>query len=96
MKIRPISDWVFIRLDPIEDIFGDTAIVRPDIAKSKPMWGTVVAVGPGKQVSVNEWIEMDVNVGDHVCIPWHTGADINIGKMQNVIVRYDEIMAVRE
>jgi co-chaperonin GroES (HSP10) len=94
MKIRPISDLVFIRLDQMEDTFGDTAIVRPDVAKSRPMWGTVVAVGSGKQVGVNEWIKMEVGVGDRVCVPWRTGADSEIDGVHGVIVRYDDIMAI--
>jgi co-chaperonin GroES (HSP10) len=94
MKIKPYNDYVFVALDRMEETFGDSLIVRSDVAKSKPMWGTVSAIGSGKQVGVNEWIKMGVGVGDRVCVPWRTGADIEIDGIQGVMVRYDDIMAI--
>ena len=90
----PTGDHVLIRLDKYEETFGASAIVRPDVAKSKPKWGEIVAAGPGRVSKKGVLIPMSLSVGDRVCVEWRTGADMAIGGREHVMVREPEILAV--
>lgn len=97
MKIRPIRDRVLIKLDHMEDNFGASGVVRPDVAKSRSLWGDVVAVGVGHTIRKAgrgfETVETGLLVGDRVCVPWRTGHDVTIGNMDCVMVRANDIIA---
>lgn len=86
MKLTPIVDGVFVQLDPLEETFGDSVIVRPDIAKEKPVWGEVLAV--------SALATRSVHVGERVCVPWRTGHDLTINGRLCVKVAEDQILAV--
>lgn len=93
-KIIPYKDRVVIKLDPMEDEFGDSTIIRPHVAKSKSLWGTVVTVGKGGRRINDEWFSFDK--GDRVCVPWRTGFDVVIDGHAHVITKADEIIAIEE
>jgi co-chaperonin GroES (HSP10) len=87
MKLTPIVDGVLVRLDPFEETFGaDSKLVRPDIAKEKPVWGVVLGV--------SALATRSVHVGDRVCVPWRTGHDLKISGRLCVKVAEDQILAV--
>lgn len=85
MKLTPIADGVLVRLDPLEETFGDSTLVRPDVAKEKPMWGEVLGVGRRAP---------SVHRGDRVCVPWRSGHDLRIGGRLCVMAREEQILAV--
>jgi chaperonin GroES len=74
--IKPISDLVLIRPSEVEDTFGSSKIVRPDVSKEKQTVGKVLAVGPGKIDESGNLCEMYVTEGDLVAYNFHSGFDI--------------------
>ena len=86
MNITPLPGRVLVKLDPMDETFADGGfIVRPDIAKEKPMNGTAVAVGAGCH---------EVDQGDRVSIPWATGTDLFIGGAFHVAIKERDILMV--
>lgn len=86
MKIRPLQDRVLVELDPLEDEFGLSGIVRPDIALDKPRTGTVLAAGPG--VSTKRGFRATtLRAGDRVYVPPARGVDLAIAGRMHVMVR---------
>lgn len=85
MRLTPVSDRVLVKLDPFEETFGASTLVRPDIAKDKPQWGEALATG--RKVTT-------VNPGERVFVPWATGADFKISGRLHVFVRERDILAV--
>lgn len=94
MKLTPIRDQVLVELDPQETEFGDSGIARPENAHDKPMWGTVVGVGPGKDNERGHFIPTELHVGDRVFVPWSTGQDLTIGGKPHVFIRERLIEAI--
>lgn len=97
MQLTPPLDKVLVRLDPIESTFGDSTIIRPDIAKEKPRWGEVLAVGPGRITRKGIRVEPGVHRGQRVLVPWQVGSDVKIGGRLCVVVsEHKDILAVEE
>jgi co-chaperonin GroES (HSP10) len=78
MRLRPVNDQVLVELDPFQ---SDSALVIPDIAKDKSIWGTVKDRGDhrwikrkGKDVKLS----VTVKIGDRVAVAWGTGHDLTI------------------
>ena len=96
MKLKPVQDQVIVRLDAFENNFEDSGIIRPGIAKEKPVWGEVLGVGPGNVSKKGVLIPTTLNTGDRVYVPWSTGSDVMQGDRMLVIVREHQIMAVAD
>lgn len=92
----PTGDRVLVRLDPMEETFDNTGLIRPDKAKDKPKWGTVVAAGAGRITEKGFLIPMSLAVGDKVCVEWRTGHDLAIKGRDHVMVRESDVLAVGE
>lgn len=96
MRLTPTGDRVVVLLDPLEETFGDSGLVRPDTCAEKPHWGEVIAVGPGRVTRKGVRVPPGVHRGDRVCVPWATGNDIYLNGRLAVNVREAEILAVEE
>ena len=70
MKFRPVFNNVVVTLEEASDTAGKEGIlVAPEIAKERPNYGTVVAVGP----DVNQ-----VKVGDKVMFAKYSGRTFEV------------------
>ncbi|MBE5781293.1 MAG: co-chaperone GroES [Clostridiales bacterium] len=94
MKIRPIGDMVLLKAkDQEKKSVG--GIIIPDTAKEKPMFGIVIAAGPGGNVDGKE-IEMHVKEGDEVIYRRYAGTDIKFENEDFILVRQSDIIGVVE
>ncbi len=92
LKIRPLDDRVVVEPMEAEEVTAG-GIVLPDNAKEKPQRGTVLAVGPGKQLDSGERGELSVAVGDEVIYGKYSGTDIEVDGLEVKILREGEILA---
>ena len=76
---------------------GNTAggIVLPDTAKEKPKEGKIVAVGEGKLLDSGERSGLQLKVGDRVLFSSYAGTEVKIDGEDYVIMREEDILAVR-
>lgn len=66
MKVRPMNDWVLVRLDPMPKTVG--SIVMPDIVSARDTHtATVISTGPGRSLPGGARAPMEVQEGDKVC-----------------------------
>ena len=83
--MKPLRDLIFIK--PLEP--GDltlNGIVIPDMAKSKPLSGTVIAAGP---------IVADVSVGDKVIYSRRVGSTAKVDRLtQYLVLREQDVLCV--
>ena len=95
MKIRPLHDRVIVMR---EDEEGKTkgGIIIPDTAKEKPVEGKVTAVGAGKIGDDGKKQPLEVKKGDRVLFGKYAGTEIQIGGVEHLIMREDDIIAVVE
>jgi chaperonin GroES len=94
-SIRPLYDRILVkRLDPESKTPG--GIIIPDNAKEKSIEGEVTAVGSGKLLDDGTIRPLDVKVGDRVLFGKYAGSEVRVNGEDRVILREDDIVAVRE
>ena len=95
MKIRPLHDRILIeRLEEKEGKKG--GIIIPDTAKEKPQEGKVIAVGNGKVTEDGKKIPLDVKAGDKILFAKYSGSEVKLDDKEYVVMREDDVLAVRE
>ncbi len=92
MKVIPLHDRVLLkRLEEQEVKKG--GIIIPDTAKEKPQEAKVVEVGKGRVTEDGKVIPLEVKKGEKVLIGKFSGTEVEIGGVEYVIVREEEILA---
>jgi chaperonin GroES len=66
----------------------------PDTAQEKPQRGKVVAVGKGKLLDSGERGKMSVKVGDEVFYGKYAGTDVEVNRIQYIILKEDDVLAI--
>src|SRR5919204_3876886 len=72
-KLKPLEDRIVVKPGEAEETTS-SGLVIPDTAKEKPVFGSVVAVGPGK-FEGGQRGPMDVSVGDTVIYSKYGGTE---------------------
>lgn len=93
MKIKPLHDRIVLKPSDKETTTA-SGIILPDSAQEKPLRGTVIAVGPGKQLDTGKLSQMDVSVGDVVLFGKYSGTDVQIEGEDLVILRQEDVLAI--
>lgn len=86
-NIKPIADRVLIEADAIESVM-ESGLIIPEGAKEKPLKGTVIEVGDGKEGEA-----MTLKAGDRVLYGKHAGTEITVDGRDYIIMRQADIMA---
>ncbi len=93
MKLRPLQDRLVVRR-----IDGETTtkggIIIPDSAKERPLEGEVIAVGSGKRLEDGSTVACDVKAGDRVLFGKYSGTEVQVGGVDHLILREDEVLGV--
>jgi chaperonin GroES len=92
MKVIPLHDRVLLRRNEEQEI-KKGGIIIPDTAKEKPQEAEVIAVGKGRISDEGKVIPLTVKKGDKVLIGKFSGTEVEIGGIEHVIVREEEILA---
>ena len=88
MKVKPLADRVMVKLEKNE---AKTAggIIIPDTAQEKTQTGVVVAIGDDKEV-------IKVSVGQKVMYDKYAGTQVKVDGVENLILKFSDIIAVIE
>ena len=94
MKLTPLADRVILTMvEPEETTKG--GIILTGAAKEKPSIAEVVSVGPGGTVDGKD-VVMTVKVGDKVIADKYAGTKGTLDKVEYVVVRQHDILAIVE
>jgi chaperonin GroES len=93
MTLKPLADRVVVKPSAAEERTKGGIIV-PDTAKEKPVWGEVIAVGPGKTSDEGKVIPLEVKVGDKVLYGKYSGTEVTIDGEELLIMRESDIFAI--
>lgn len=91
--LKPLADRVIIKPSVAEEKTKGGIIV-PDTAKEKPVWGEVIAVGPGRVTEDGKHIPMEVKVADKVLYGKYSGTEITIEGEEYLIMRESDVFAL--
>ena len=93
--LKPLNDRVVVKtVTPQEKTAG--GIFLPDSAQEKPQEAEVVAVGPGKTLDNGKVVALEVKPGDRIIYAKYGGTEIKLGAEEYVILRQDDILAIKE
>jgi len=87
-KLKPLGNRVIIKKSENIDR-TESGIILAGTAKEKPKWATVVAVGPGTDMT-----KMYIKPGDQVLCNSAGGTEVRIDKIDYIIHNQDDIIAV--
>ncbi|HXG37750.1 MAG TPA: co-chaperone GroES [Bacteroidota bacterium] len=93
MQLKPLADRVVVKPSKAEEKTKGGIIV-PDTAKEKPVWGEVIAAGPGRTTEDGKHIPMEVKVGDRVLYGKYSGTEVTIDGEELLIMRESDIFAL--
>lgn len=88
MEAKPTFDNVLIKANPIENK-TKSGFAIPDTAKQKPLQGSVIAVGPGK-----EGVNMNMVPGDEVLYMINAGTEITLDGEEFIIMKAEDIVLI--
>ncbi len=93
MTLKPLADRVIVKPSQAEERTKGGIIV-PDTAKEKPVWGEVVAAGPGRVSDDGKTVPMQVKVGDKVLYGKYSGTEVTVDGDELLIMRESDIFAI--
>jgi chaperonin GroES len=93
VNLKPLADRVIVKpMEAAEKTKG--GIILPDIAKEKPIEGTIVAVGPGKVTEDGKQVKLEVKEGDKVLYGKYSGTEVTVEGEEYLIMRESDIFAI--
>jgi chaperonin GroES len=93
MNLKPLADRVIVKPSQADEMTKGGLFV-PDTAKEKPVWGEVVAVGPGRTTEDGKHIPMEVKKGDKVLYGKYSGTEVTVSGEEFLIMRESDIFAI--
>ncbi len=93
ISLKPLADRVVVKPSVAEEKTKGGIIV-PDTAKEKPVWGEVIAAGPGRTTDEGKHIAMEIKVGDKVLYGKYSGTEITLDGEEYLIMRESDIFAL--
>ncbi len=93
INLKPLGDRVIVKPMEAEETTKG-GIILPDIAKEKPIEGTVVAAGPGKTSDDGKLVKLEVKVGDKVLYGKYSGTEVTVEGEEYLIMRESDIFAI--
>ena len=94
MKLIPLADRVVLKMVEVEETTKGGIILTAS-AKEKPSIAEVISVGPGGNVDGKD-VVMTVKVGDKVITDKYAGTKVTLDKVEYVVVRQSDILAIVE
>jgi chaperonin GroES len=93
--LKPLNDRLVVKAVKAEEKTAG-GIILPDAAQEKPTEAEVVAVGPGKVLDNGKVVALEVKPGDRVIYSRYGGTEVKVGGEEYVILRQDDVLAIRE
>lgn len=93
MQFKPMNDRVLVKRTEESDKLP-SGLYIPDSAKKKPIRGKIVAIGNGKLLD-GKIYPLDVKTGDEILFGEYSGTEIKIEGEEYLILREDDILAVK-
>ena len=95
MSLRPLEDRLIVKRDA-NDEKSTGGIILPESAKEAPLFGDVIAVGPGKSNANGDVIAMQVKSGEKVLFGKYAGTEVRVDGQDYLVLKQDDILAVVE
>lgn len=92
--ISPLEDRVIVQPDQRPDMTAGGLFIPGTAETGRPVRGQVLAAGRGRRNKKGQLRPLDVEVGDRVVYAEWAGTSAEIGGLEVLILREDEILAI--
>ncbi len=101
MQLKPLGNHIILKPADKETKTALGIIIPDTVDKERPERGTVIAIGPGKQLENGNRQPIEVKVGDEVVFKKYSGDEVELKgeggeATKYLVVNADEVMAVIE
>lgn len=93
VRLQPIGERIVLQREEGQEVTKG-GIVLPDSAKEKPARGTVIALGTGKLLDDGTRSKTQLKEGDRVLFSSYAGETVEIGDVEYLLMREDDVLAV--
>jgi chaperonin GroES len=93
MALKPLADRIIVRPSKADEVTKGGIIV-PDTAKEKPVWGEVIAAGPGRISDEGKLIAPQIKIGDKVLYGKYSGTEVTVDSEELLIMRESDVFAI--
>ena len=93
MNLKPLEDRLVVKRSEAETKTAG-GIILTESAQEKPQQGTVLAVGPGRQLESGKRATPDVKVGDKVYFSKYAGSEIKVDGEEVIIMKESDVLAI--
>ena len=93
--LKPLNDRIVVKSVLAASVTSG-GIILPDAAQEKPQEAEVIAVGPGKILENGKVVALEVKPGDIVIYGKYGGTEIKVGAEEYIILRQDDVLAIKE
>lgn len=83
--LSPLNDKIIVLADEAEKV-TEGGIEVPEIARKRPQFGKVMAVGPGKRTDSGKVVPLALKPGDRVAYGQNTGTEILYKKVTYIVM----------
>lgn len=94
IKIKPLGGRVLIKPLEEEEVTASGLIIPDTAEKEKPQQGEVVALGTGKIGEDGKKIDFTVKEGDKVMFKKYSPDEVEVDKVEYLVIDEDDILAV--
>ncbi len=91
--LKPLGDKILVKRTEPEHV-SKGGIIIPEIAKSKPLRGTVTAIGDCEYEADGKSFTKSVKVGDTIVFGSYAGTEIKIDAQDYLIISVRDVLAV--
>ena len=96
MQLRPINDHIVVKALPAEETSLSGIIIPETVDKDRPERGEVLAVGPGRTTENGQRVPLEVKPGDKIIFKKYAPDQVKIDKVEYLIIKAEDVMAVIE
>ena len=90
--IKPTGTRLLVKRDDAKDKTKG-GIVIPDKSKDKPRLGTVIEVGPGKELDNGKFVKPQVKAGDRILFSEYAGTEVKLNNVSHLIIDDGDVLA---
>lgn len=93
-KLKVLYDYILVK--PEKENKEVDGVIMPKSYEEKPAWGEVMAIGEGRLFENGKIIPLKVIIGNFILFQRYSATPIDIDGVGYLILREDDIIAVKE